>query len=614
MQKILSLLNLSVRLLRKLLFIFSKAEARLSAKVADKGGSEDSWSSGLESYYDRLAAVVENLPEQPLISILVPVYKVKTKFLYECLASIAAQVYPRWELCLVDDGSGDVAIADMIKNFARSFPNKVRYSIETQNRGICGASQLGLDLVSGSYVALLDHDDRLLPNALLEVVRCIQQHDQPDLLYSDESRINEEGIVESTFHKPDWSPLYNLAGHYSTHLSIYRTSLIREIGGFRLGFEGSQDHDLMLRAVEMTTKPVVHIPLVLYQWRAHAESTARSRDAKPYAAIAGEKAVTEACLRRGWPAKVEFDTFLERYRVQFALKNPNALTSIIIPTRNAFELIEACLKSIFKHSVDEKFEVIIVDHQSDCSRCRALFSAYELSEPQKFRRIPYAGSFNFAIMNNRAVEAARGDFLLFLNNDTEVKDSAWLRELKAVAQLPTVGAVGAKLLLQNGNIQHAGIVGLGKNVAGNAGFGLDPGDKVYYAYLQVMHEVLAVTGACLLLEKSKFLAVGGFDEIHVPNGFGDVDLCLRLREKNLSSVYVPTAVLTHKESPTRKPSFEAYERWYMLQHWGQSLVLDPYLNINLERSLKYKLDFDSLYHQPSEAKIQQRLKDAWTIN
>jgi GT2 family glycosyltransferase len=217
-------------------------------------------------------------------------------------------------------------------------------------------------------------------------------------------------------------------------------------------------------------------------------------------------------------------------------------------------------------------------------------------------------------MNNRAVATARGEFLLFLNNDTEVKGLGWLREMKAVAQLPTVGAVGAKLLLENGNIQHSGIVGLGIGVAGNAGFGLDPADKVYYSYLQVMHEVLAVTGACLMVEKSKFLSVNGFDEANVPNGFGDVDFCLRLKENKLSSVYVPNAILMHKESSTRKASFEVYERWYMLKRWGRDLVLDPYLNMNLERSLKYKLNFDSLFQQPNEATIQKRLNQAWSIS
>jgi GT2 family glycosyltransferase len=514
---------------------------------------------------------------------------------------------------MVDDGSNLSEIATIIEQFAASFPGKVRYRIESENRGICGASQLALDLVTGEYVALLDHDDRLLPNALLEVVRAINARQQPDIIYSDESRVNEQGVVEDVYYKPDWSPLYNLTCHYSTHLSVFRTELVRSIGGFRLGFEGSQDHDLMLRAVDKTTKPVVHIPMVLYQWRAHPQSTARSRGAKPYAAIAGEKAVTEACVRRGWPANVEFDTFLERYRVQFELKSPDALTSIIIPNHDAFELIEPCLRSIYRSSLKDNLEVILVDHHSTDPRCTDLFRYYETEEPKRFRRISYSGAFNFAAMNNRAVEIARGDFLLFLNNDTEVKSPEWLREMKAVAQLPTVGAVGARLLLENGAIQHAGIVGLGVGVAGNAGFGLSPSDKVYYSYLQVMHEVLAVTGACLMIEKSKFLSVKGFDEVNVPNGFGDVDLCLRLKERKLSSVYVPHAVLMHKESPSRKASFESYERWYMLTRWGQELALDPYLNLNLERSLKYKLNFDSLYQQPDEVTIQNRLHRAWPI-
>jgi glycosyltransferase involved in cell wall biosynthesis len=612
----LPLVNFFVRAFRKLLFLASKAEARLTARAreAQTVQHHDKWSQGIDDYYNTLHAVVPSLRFKPLISVLVPVYKVKPRYLSECLASVAAQIYPNWELCIVDDGSGQEALRILIEEFAASFPGKVHYLVESKNRGICGASQLALGLATGEYTALLDHDDRLLPHALLEVTRAINANGQPDIIFSDEARVNEQGVVEDVFYKPDWSPLFNLTCHYSTHLSVFRTELIRSIGGFRLGFEGSQDHDLMLRAVENTAKPVVHIPLVLYQWRAHPQSTARTRDAKPYAAIAGEKAVSEACVRRGWPAKVEFDTSLERYRVQFELKAPDALTSIIIPSRDGYDLIEPCLRSIFKYSTDENFEIIVVDHQTTCPRCLDLFKRYEITEPKRFRRVPYNGSFNFAVMNNLAVEAAQGAFLLFLNNDTEVKSHGWLREMKAVAQLPNVGAVGAKLLLENGHIQHAGIVGLGSGVAGNAGFGMRCGDKAYYSYLQVMHEVLAVTGACLMLERPKFYSVKGFDEVHVPNGFGDVDLCLRLKEKGLTSVYVPAAVLAHKESPSRKASFEAYERWYMLQRWGHELILDPYLNPNLERSQKYKLSFDALYQQPAEASLQKRLQQAWAFS
>jgi len=604
--RLLAILGWSIRLSRKLLFILSKIQNRMGQNLISKAREDkDRWSSSLASYYQRLSGVVPCLKATPRISIIVPVYKVKLRYLQECLESIAVQVYPNWELCLVDDGSQDEKISALVEDFYQRFPDKVRFRIEIENGGICSASQLALELASGDFIALLDHDDRLLPNALLEIVRGIEANSSPDILYSDESRISEEGIVESTFHKPDWSPLFNLSVHYSTHLTVYRRDLVLKVGGFRPGFEGSQDHDLMLRAVEQSRSPVVHIPLVLYQWRAHAQSTARSLQVKPYAAVSGEKAVREACIRRGWPADVQYDQNLERYRVRFELKYPADKVSILIPTRDAFELIEPCLRSVFQLTTDIPFEVVLIDHQSQDSRCLQLFDDLQRSYVGRFKRIIYEGTFNFAGMNNLAARQCDGAYLLFLNNDTEVLCADWLKEMMAIAQLPNSGAVGAKLLLENGRIQHAGVVGLGHRVAGNAGFDRPIDCIDYYSYFQTTHEVLAVTGACLLINRKKFEAAGGFDEVNVPNGFGDVDLCLKLSKLGFENVYVPHAILRHKESSTRKASFEHYERWYMLKRWGATLVADPYLNPNLERGLWYRTDFDAIFQQPSEHEFQK---------
>lgn len=604
-----SILYQSIRVLRRLLYILNKAQARIHQhQLETSTHSKDQWVEAVEAYYNILPGVFSKLGFVPKISVLVPVYKVKSRYLEECLNSVAAQIYRNWELCIVDDGSHDKEIANIIERFQTAYPNQVIFKIETVNRGICGASQIAFEMATGEYVALLDHDDRLLPNALLEVARSLQSSQRPEVIYSDESRISEVGAIEGTFHKPDWSPLFGLAVHYPAHLSVYKKSLIQSIGGFRLGFEGSQDHDLMLRATELTQEPIVHIPMVLYQWRAHPLSTARNLQAKPYAAIAGEKAVREACERRGWPADVAYDQKRERYSVKFQLKKPNDKVSIIVPTRDNFDLIEACLRSIFAAKTEIPFEIILVDHESTDSKCIALFQDYQSKYPGIFSRIVYHGSFNFGAMNNQAVQVARGQYVLFLNNDTEVRASNWLEELVAIAQLPSSGAVGGKLLLANGNIQHAGIVGLGHGVAGNAGLNMAADAKDYFGYLQTTHEVLSITGACLLISKEKFLGVGGFDEVFVPNGYGDVDLCLRLREKGLNNVYVPAATLIHRESPTRKASLEIYEKWYMLKRWGRELVTDPYLNINLDRGLFYRTHFDSIFQQPDEQHLQNRMQ------
>jgi GT2 family glycosyltransferase len=599
--------DFQIRVLRKLLFIISKLQAK-SFEVNNNAVISDRWSLALSTYYNQVGSIPDRLESRPKISVLVPVYKVKTEYLAECLASVAVQVYDNWELSIVDDGSNDPGIVRLLHQFAAMHPNKVRLRIETQNAGICAASQKAFEQATGDYIALLDHDDRLLPNALLEVARAIQTYNQPDILYSDESRINEQGVIESTFHKPAWSPLLSLAAHYSTHLTVYKSKIVREAGGFRLGYDGSQDHDLMLRAVELTTQPVVHIPIVLYQWRAHPQSTARTSDAKPYAITAGIRAVTEACTRRGWPAEVDFDSKVERYRFRFELKDPKAFISILIPNKDAFAAIAPCLKSIFERSTYPYFEVILVDHDSKSKSVLELYEQIECRYPGRFKVIQYHGPFNFGAMNNKAELSAKGDYLLFLNNDTEVVSPSWLEEMLAVAQLPSTGAVGAKLLFENGKIQHAGIVGLSSKVAGNAGMNLPEYSLQYYAYLQTTHEVLAVTGACLMIKRSKFLEAGRFNEVDVPNGFGDVDFCLKLRKKNLANVYVPHAVLLHKESTSRKLGFEVYERWYMLNHWGHELCADPYLNPNLQKSTQYQVDFDSLFQQPLECQFRKILQ------
>ncbi len=606
-------LALAIRILRKLLFMVSKFQARLNqhhseAHQAALRPGGDRWNEALDRYYRQLRSIQGSLSKKPLISIIMPVYKTPLKYLNECLASVAAQVYDRWELCIVDDGSQDSNVEDLLKQFAKQNPGKVKLLIENRNQGICIASQLALDQAQGDYIALLDHDDRLLPNALLEVTRTINASSEPDIIYSDEARINEDGIVESCFYKPDWSPLFSFAAHYSTHLTVFKTSLVRSVGGFRTGFDGSQDHDLMLRAVEASPRPVVHIPMILYQWRAHAQSTARSRDAKPYAAEAGVKAVSEACIRRGWPAQVKFDAKFERYRVRFDLKDPNILISIIIPSKDALDVLEPCLNSIFNKTTYPNFEIILIDHDSKSDAVLRLFKRMEANFADKFKCLSYTGEFNFAVMNNQAARAARGEYLLFLNNDTEVESPSWLEEMLSIAQLPTTGAVGAKLLFENRRIQHAGIVGLGKGVAGNAGVGLPHDSNHYYSYFQTTHEVLAVTGACLLVQKEKFDLVYGFNETDVPSGYGDVDLCLRLREKGFVNVYVPHAILLHKESSTRKAGVEVYEKWYMLNRWGKELATDPYLNPNLLMTTQYQIDFDSLFQQPLEPLFKQILK------
>ena len=543
------------------------------------------------NYLRGLTNAVTYLPYQPKISVIIPMYKVKPAYLKDTLLSVAYQTYDNWEVCIVDDCSGMPELAGIIAEFGKAFPGKVKFAVNQTNSHISVTSNNCLGLATGDYCALLDHDDRLLPNALGEMVRYINVHGQPDILYSDERTVDGDGFAfNDPFHKPAWSPFTHLAMNYTTHLSVYRLSLVREIGGFRKGFEGSQDHDLMLRMTEATKKAVVHVPLCLYQWRAHEESTASGVDAKPYAAVAGEKAVHEACIRRGRPAKVEFERQTSHYRVKFDLPAQLPLVSIIIPSRNGYDQVSVCLKSVFEKSTYPNFEVVLVDNGSDDERCFKLYEKYKASHPGRFSVVKDPRPFNFAAQNRVGVEQSRGEYLLFLNNDTEVLTPDWIEELLRVAQFPEVGAVGCKLLYPDGKIQHAGILANGRDIAVHAGINLDREHNLYCQMLNTLHETIAVTAACLMVPKAKFLEVGGFDELYLQNGYGDVDFCLKLREKGYSNLFNPYAVLTHYESKSRKQGLEEFEKQQMIAKWGHVLVSDPYLNPNLNYGEFYNVN------------------------
>ncbi len=566
--------------------------------------------SSLLRYYRNLQESISRLPIQPKISVLIPVYKVKIDFLRECLASLAAQVYKNWEACIVDDYSQDPEIKEVLEEFAQKYPDKVRLYFNESNLHISRTTNRALEMATGEYAALLDHDDRLLPNALGEMVRFMNLHASPDILFSDECVIDEKGHVLGTYHKPGWSPFMHLSVNYTTHLSVYRRAILTDIGGCRAGFEGAQDHDMMLRATEVPGARVVHVPINLYQWRSHQMSTASNSDAKPYAAIAGMKAVEEACKRRGMEADTIFEPKLHHYRLKFKVpQDEQPLVSIIIPTRDGFDLIQSCLESLFSKTLYRNFEVILIDHESEDPRCLDMFMDYAQLYPEKFRTISFQGAFNFAEMNNLGANDAKGDYLVLLNNDTEVLTPEWLDELLSVAQIPQVGAVGPKLLYPNGKIQHAGVIGLGPYIAGHAGCNEKADSLAYFGYFQTMHETLAVTGACLMISKEKYKRVGGLENTYVPNGFGDVDLCLKLRQAGFSNIYVPYASLLHKESVTRKVTFELFEAYYMLEKWSQELLCDPYRNPCLELGHLYRTDERFKVQVPSSSVFQKILSE-----
>ncbi len=542
-------------------------------------------------YFQNQKQWILQLPYQPTISVLIPVYKVKLDYLKETLQSVSAQTYPFWEVCIVDDASNDPNITEMLASFKKAHPDQTKILMHPRNQHISATSNSCLDLASGDYVALLDHDDRLYPNALGEMVRAINLHNQPDILYSDESTIDEHGNRDRLiYHKPAWSPLMHLTMNYTTHLSVYRREILQKIGGFRLGFEGSQDHDLMLRAVETSSKQVIHVPFNLYQWRAHATSTARSQDTKPYAAQAGLKAVSEAILRRGRPGSVTFNDHTLQYKINYQLKNPDhpPLISIIIPSKDAPNLIKRCLDSVFQKTTYQYFEVIISDNGTTNQDTLQLYEQWAKSYPTRFKVVEKIQSFNFGSQINLGAKAGRGEYLLLLNNDTEVIEPRWLEEMLSLAQWEEIGAVGCKLLFSNRVIQHAGVTLSTDMIAEHIGLGLDDDDNQYWNYHNTVHEVSAVTAACLLVSTAKFWLVGGFDAVYLPRAYGDIEFCLSLRDKGLTNVYTPFAKLYHHESASRGQSIEYFERFYLQQRRGSYLSSDPYLNLNYTRHPRFE--------------------------
>ncbi len=524
----------------------------------------------------RIQTEVSGFAYRPVVSVITPVYNTNARHLTACIESVRGQVYPYWRLCLCDDGSTCSETLEVLKRYEGSDPRiKIRYL--PSNQGISGASNEALALADGEFVALLDHDDELQADAFYEVARLLNDDPHADFVYSDEDKIDQNGIRCCPFFKPDWSPDLLLSMNYITHLSVMRRRLALEVGGFRRGFEGSQDFDLFLRLVERTDR-IRHVPKPLYSWRMSAASTAGSGQAKPFAHEAGRRAIEEAVRRRGINGMVDDGLVLpNRYRVRYFLADQPKV-SIIIPTRDKKALLEQCVRSLETRTTYRKFEIIIVDNQSREEETLT----YLAQSPH--RVISFDEPFNFSRINNVGSRHATGDVLLFLNNDTEVIAGDWLEAMVEHVQRPEVGVVGAKLLYPNGTIQHGGVViGFG-GFAGHAFWYLDQDDPGYFDFAKVIRNYSAVTGACLALRRGVFEEVGGFDE-HLGVAFGDIDLCLRIRERGFLVVWTPYALLYHYESASRGALHPESDEQYARARWKALLDSgDPYYNPNLSLS------------------------------
>lgn len=519
------------------------------------------------------------LTYRPLISVVMPVHNTDPQWLREAIDSVRAQIYDNWELCIVDDASRRWATRRVLRSVRRE-DTRIKVSRLRRNVGIAGATNAALSVATGEFVAFVDHDDELRPDALAEVARCLNEDRELDLIYTDEDKRDLDGALVEPFFKPDWSPDLLMSVNYLNHLSVVRRELVDKVGGLRSEYDGSQDYDLFLRITEQTDR-IAHIGRPLYSWRKAPGSAATEVYAKDFAYEAGKRALADALRRRGLDGDVQEAIVRGRYRVRYRVQG-EPLVSIIIPTRDKVHMLRRCVESIHEISTYSRYELLIVDNQS-----REKATLDYLAELEG-RVLSYPHRFNYARIMNFAAREAEGNYLLLLNNDTEVVSSEWLESMVEHAQRQEVAAVGARLLYPHGGVQHEGII-IGF-VGGSAG-NVDHGG--FFALGETIRNCSAVTGACMMVRPEVYWELGGFEE-RLGVAFNDVDFCLRAREKGYQIVYTPYAVLHHHESATRGRMHPEEDEAFFRSRWGNpGEFQDPYYNPNLDRLHPFRLRLDA---------------------
>jgi len=524
----------------------------------------------------------------PRFSILTPVFDTPADVLAAMLKSVRRQRFGDWELCLVDDRSTQPHVREMLAAAQRADP-RVRVLEREQNGGIVAASNDALAMAEGEFLALLDHDDALHPDALVHVDAALTASPEADYVYTDEDKIDRAGHHQAPFFKPDWSPERMRTQMYTCHLSVLRRDLVEAVGGFDPEFEGSQDWDLVLRVTERA-RQVLHVPRVLYHWRTLETSTAGGgEEAKPWAFEAGTRAIQAHCDRIGLPAQAERDEdWPGVYHLRPRLRK-QPLVSIVIPTAGQSRevryepivLVEHCLASILATSTYENFEIVCVhDGATDGATLERL---RELGG-ERLRLVEDERPFNFSARINRGVVHSKGEQLLLLNDDMEVVTPEWIERMVMYAELPGVGAVGGRLLLEDGRLQHTGILFENGGYPGHIYHGFAGEFNGYSNNVLVAQNYLAVTGACMMTPRSVFEEVGGFSTTF-PLNYNDMDYCLKLRASGRRAVYDPDTVLHHFESSSRSTEVEDWEKEQLLARWLPMTIVDPSTNPHLRHGI-----------------------------
>ncbi len=528
-----------------------------------------------------------NLEYKPLISIIMPVYNVDVKWIKEAIKSIKKQIYTNWELCIADDASTDPKLISYLHRISKS--PRIKVTFRKKNGHISEASNTALELAEGEYVALMDNDDIIQPHSLAEVVKLLNEKPDTDFIYSDEDKIDMSGKRVEPFFKPDWSPDLFMSTNYMSHLSVIRKKLVDEVGGFRKGYEGSQDYDLFLRITEKTNK-IEHIPEVLYSWRKIPGSTSSEYSDKGYAKETTIKALADALKRRNLKGEVYDGLFPGSFRVKYKIKG-SPLVSILIPTLDKYEYIERCISSLLEKTTYKNIEIIIIDTGS---KEQKVLDYYEdLKQDSRIKILEWKEKFNYSAVNNFGVKNSKGEYIVLLNNDTEVLSPNWIEGMLEHAQREEVGAVGVKLFYPNNTIQHAGVIlgingGTGKGVAGHA-FKFFPREiQGFPVQKDIIKNYSAVTAACLMVSKKKYEEVKGLEK-SFRIAFNDVDFCLKLLKKGYYNVYTPYVELYHHESisvgtpeaKTRDNDEFSKEIDLIYEKWEENILNDKFYNKNL---------------------------------
>lgn len=544
-------------------------------------------------WYEQYIPTREELEKQrkkkwnygPKISIIVPAYKTPEAFLRQLMDSLLAQTYANWELCIANASPEDASMEYVLKEYAKK-DSRILWKKLEENKGIAENTNEAFAMATGEFAGLLDHDDLLAPNALYEVAKALETEPDIDVLYTDEDKVRGDEVLEH--FQPHLKPDFNIdllrSNNYICHFFVVRKSLLEKTGGFRREYDGAQDYDFIFRCTKAAGK-IHHIPEILYHWRTHQSSTADNPESKLYAFEAGKRAIEENLRQNGLIGEVSHTKDYGFYRVKYPVQG-EPLVSIIIPNKDAKEDLEKCIQSILEKSSYTNYEILIVENNSTGEE---IFSYYkELSENSRIRLLRWKREFNYSAINNYGAKKAKGDYLLFLNNDTEVISPDWIEEMLGFCQRPDTGIVGARLYFGNNTVQHAGtVIGIG-GIAGHMFTDMPRERSGYMHKAAIIQDLSAVTAACMMVKRQVFDEVQGFEE-QLSVAFNDVDFCLRVREKQYLVVYDPYVELYHYESKSRgaEDSKEKVRRFqseieFMRCRWETLLKKgDPYYNKNL---------------------------------